>query len=364
MRKFFTCMGLFGALFLLAVAAPAQDKNRPNRPNNTIDKRIASAGDYVALAPMKEIQGHLLTFDGKVLTVRVEYQSLELKDQFNQNNRAGNRAYQQMVRHQQQMMRDYENVFRARTPAQQMQRMQQFMFRLQSGAYAGVGGQGNMLANSPFKPVMHAVDFELPIVDELRVTKATLSVEYDDKGNVVQYTAEELKKRRDPVQQGFGAKVEDVQVGMLVKLFLTRSKVKEDAAKAREEKIKQEKEKAKEDKEKAATDEKKTDEKKTDADTAKPAEPKADPKADPKPDPKADPKAEPKADPKADPKVAKVDEKAKVGPMAGLGGLMAEDQQVPMENRPQVRGLLILSDPDPAYLPKTTPEKKNKKNKN
>jgi hypothetical protein len=335
----------FLCITLLAVPA-AFGQNKQAAAKNNANYRTATDDDYVALAQMKEVVGHLLTIDGsKQLTVRVDYPVLELKAGSGQMPRQSGNAQNQIqnqlrrvdqalarqqqaltavelsfLRMQQTFLRQYLQVLKVKNPVQRQQRydqlvaqtslhQMQLMQQMMRAASIGSAPAFN-LANinltarhTPYKVVTATAEFALPILENLKVARTQLEIEYDAKGNVIQYKPDELKKKQDPDMPGYRAKLEDVLPGQLVKLYLGKSK----AALAKEKAREDARVKAKQDaKEKAAK--------------AKDQEDAVD-KAAPKP-------------------VEIVD---------------------PEENRPQVRMLLIMSDPDPAYLPKETPQKKAKK---
>src|SRR5262249_10568647 len=106
--------------------------------------------------------------------------------------------------------------------AQQQQRMQQWTLRVQ--AFQARAAQLGLSPQSLFKTVTHAKEIEFDVLAEVKVARAKLEVEYDDKGNVKEYTPEELKKKRDAELPGYTAKVEDLQFGQTVKLYLTKPK--------------------------------------------------------------------------------------------------------------------------------------------
>jgi hypothetical protein len=354
-------LGFLVGTLLLTQAVPAQKKNV--LPQNNPNYRQATDQDYVALAKAKEVVGHLLTIDGtQQMTLRVDYPTLELKTQNGNLPNRGSNAQRQIqnqlrqvdralarqqqgltraelgfLRLQQTFLKQYLQILKVKNPAQQQQRYQQLVATTQlqemqlmqqlAQAAAATGQMPNVnlaninlnAQNSPYKVVTATAEFALPIMDDIKVARTTLEIEYDDKGKVIQYTAEELKKKKHPNMPGYTAKREDALPGQLVKVYLGKSKAILAKEKAKEEARAKAKEEAQD-------------------------------KALAKEEAKDAAKVKAKED-AADKAAAK--DKDKVPDI-----VVASD-----EDRPQVRMLLIMSDSDPAYLPKETPQKKGKKKK-
>ena len=219
MRRLFVCFALLTSLALLwpSVAVGQKGKGKPK-----IEQ--ATAADYAYLRKMKDISGTLTAFDpeAKTLTLRVQYQTAEpipLK-----TNPRMNQQYNNLVRQQQRLAADYQRIMMARNPrqqAQQLRRFQQDYQRLQA-QFQRLG-----YAQQPqYKAVTHTKDFDFEVAPEPKVARATPPMEYDDKGDIKKYTKEELKKMRDPNMPGYTAKVEDLQAGQVVKLYLGKTKAK------------------------------------------------------------------------------------------------------------------------------------------
>lgn len=297
MRKLSVCVtGLLGLLLLLPQDAQGQKKEKK------VEAEPATAQDYTALNQVKELEGRLLVIEptGKTLTVRVEFKHLEPnladKGKAGKKGDLNNQQYQNFLRQQQQFYREYDQILRIKNPAQQQQRMQQLWAKMQmQAAKANFKGAfpGAMPAKDAFKVVTTAKQYEFEAVGEVHVARFKLATEYDDKGNIKQYTADELKKLKDTLLPGYKAKFEDLEPGQLVKLYLVRPKP---AAKDKDTKP-------------AAKEERK-------------------------------------------------DEKGETKP----GDTVPNVAITPgPDNRPQVRMILIESDPDPSFLPKTKGEPKKKK---
>jgi hypothetical protein len=292
MRMLHAGIGLLTAALLTIPAVHAQEKQKKKK--DTANSRVATDQDYVQLGKMKDVTGLLTTFDDKLLTIRVEYQTYELKNpkdkgkKNNPNSKAAREAEREL-REQQRFLREYQDILRIRNAGERQRRLLQLQARMQRDQMGDLwrlmqqqdqfnqGKLGNPGANSPYKVVTASVEFELPVLDDLKVARAEMGIEYDDKGKVIEYKPEELKKLRHPTLPGYKAKVEDVMPGMTVKLYLAKSR-----------------------------------------------------------------KAE----------------KAKAKPKEGEDDAI----ELPTDSRPQVRAILILSEPDISFQPKQ-PKKENKKKK-
>jgi hypothetical protein len=222
MRRLFVCFGLLAVLPVLWPSEAAGQKQKKNTPKleDTTDE------DYAYVRKLKDISGTLTAFDpeAKTLTLRVEYQTYEpipLKP----NSRAG-QQYNTLLRTQQRLMNDYNQILRSRNMAQQQQRMQRWMLDYQrfqqQAAQLGVQAQ--------YKTVAHQKELDFDVAAEVKVARSKPPMEYDDKGNIKEYTKEELKKMRDPDMPGYTAKVDDLQAGQTVKLYLGKPKAKKSSS--------------------------------------------------------------------------------------------------------------------------------------
>lgn len=303
MRKLFVC--LTGLTALLLVVAPEAEGQKKAENKKNVVAEPASSQDYAALNQAKDLEGRILAIDAttKGLTVRVEFKHLE--PNIAKGGKGGkdntNQQFQNQLRQQQQFYREYDQIMRLKNPAQQQMRMQQLWAKMQMQAAKSnlKNFPKTMPGQDAFKVVTTAKEYQLETADAVRVARTKLPTEYDDKGNVKEYTQEELKKLKDTVLAGYKSKFEDVEPGMLVKLYLARPKAPA--------------------KEKPA------------AKADKPAE--------------GEEKAEDKGEKKP----------ADAVPNTPINGSKSD-------NRPQVSMILIESDPDPSFLPKKKEEKKKKKN--
>jgi len=100
-----------------------------------------------------------------------------------------------------------------------MQQMQQLMTM---NRLFNQGAGGNVKLASGYK------EFTMETIDNFLVRRLNPPFEYDDKGNVKQFTKEELEKMKgkDKNLVGYEAKPEDLQAGQVVRVYLARPKAK------------------------------------------------------------------------------------------------------------------------------------------
>ncbi|MCC6420903.1 MAG: hypothetical protein IT429_21930 [Gemmataceae bacterium] len=220
MRRLFICAGLLLALPLL-LPAPAAGQKKPGKKGARATEENATGQDYAQIRQAKEVAGKLTNINSssRTLTVKLEYQTTELVQPSTKGKSNANQ--QNLLRQQQQLARDYQNIMHARNPIERQRRMQQWTIRFQQ-LQQRLGGKAG--AQPKFNVVKHAKEFEFDLAPDARVTRVMLPVEYDDKGNVKEYTRAELQKLRDPKQAGYLARLEDVQIGQTLKLFLSKPK--------------------------------------------------------------------------------------------------------------------------------------------
>jgi hypothetical protein len=219
MRVILATLALVAGSTLLCSAATGQD-NPPPKKKDRIKSREATPDDYKALGKMREVIGRLLSLDGsQQLTLKVDYPALEPKNKNGAPNDPYQRVIQAQSRQQQQAQREYQRILAIRNPIQRQQRLDQFFARQQAIAQQ----QANAALDprkSPYKVVTSSVTFQLPIKENVKVARAKMELEYDDKGQIVEYTKEELQKKRDKDMPGYTAKFEDLQPGQLLKVYL------------------------------------------------------------------------------------------------------------------------------------------------
>jgi len=184
----------------LVLGNVSHGQNKAAQKKNAVKQEDPTPADYATLRQMKEIYGTLTYVDlgTNKLNLRVEIPK-QVPNTSPQATRAVNAQQQALLRAQQQLMRDYQSIMTSRNPAQQQQRMQKLMLDYQNlqmrMVQAGMG-QANLI-----KTVTIAKEFEFEVAAEPRVARVELPQEYDDKGDIITYTKEELKKKMLPKKQ-------------------------------------------------------------------------------------------------------------------------------------------------------------------
>jgi hypothetical protein len=226
MRRLFVCFAMLGTAPLLWPSPAAGQK----RPAGKARAEEATEQDYTALRKMKDIYGTLLNFepDGKTLTIRYDYNTYEPLPPKGGNRQ--NAQYNALLRQQQQLAQQYQQIMAARNPVQQQQRMQNYLARLQQFQLRAQQLGFSQLAQ--YKTVGHYKEFDFDVAPDVKVARVKPPMEYDDKGNLKEYTKEELKKMRDPDMPGYTARIEDLQLGQQVKLYLGKPKASKKSSKS------------------------------------------------------------------------------------------------------------------------------------
>jgi hypothetical protein len=254
MRPNLCCLGILSTLLLLCWSPTAHAQTTSRKKPGPYD-RVANGADYVALGQMKEVVGQLLAIEGEQqLTIKVEYPALAPKGRSTtitvssstgkprgSNNAAvaAQKLFMDQLRLQAQFLKGMEQVLKIRNPIQQQQHRDKLLANLQTQqmklaqkqAKLASGSSGGVSAGTSsrttMKVVTASVEFQLPLVDKLRVAKAFLPVRLDAEGKVISYTAEELRKQGDPKMPGFRAGIDELQPVQLVRVYLAPSKAVE-----------------------------------------------------------------------------------------------------------------------------------------
>jgi len=211
MRKFLGC----STLLLALLALQPSDVLGQKKDKKAKDDR-ATPQDYAHLQNVKELKGTVDTIDAnsKIVGIRLDIPEYVPNPNFKPG--ANNNSQNQQL---QRLYHDQQLAMQARSPVQQQQRMHQIAMDIQRIQNAAYKGQGN---NGPYKMVTHSKTFELEMEENVSARKMFLGTEYDDQGNIKTYTKAELDKLRgtDSSKPGYKAKLEDVQPGQEVTLYL------------------------------------------------------------------------------------------------------------------------------------------------
>src|SRR5262245_44406474 len=178
----------------------------------------ATAQDYAQLNVVKDVTGKLAAAGStdQTVTLRLDFQQAHPNPDFNPT--AANMAVYNQIR---RVLADQASVARIQNPIRRQQLMQQLANDLQR-LQSQLTGVGKGATNLPYKMTTESKDFELPVDEKVVVRRQNLPYAYDDKGNAIQYSKEEIEKLRgkDRSKPGYEAKLEDLSPGQTVKLFL------------------------------------------------------------------------------------------------------------------------------------------------
>jgi hypothetical protein len=204
MRKTSRVLTLLAALLILCPAV-SFSRQKDGQNKDTVTKEEAKAQDYANLAQVKEIVGRIGDIDLKAgsLTLTIESQRLE-----------PNADAKVDGTQQQKLMLQYSQIMALPNSVKKQQMLVKFQAQLQQ-----------LQASSMFKTVKFSKDYELPVVDKLKVARAKLEQKYTDEGEIIKYSAADLKKMKSPdITGAFIAAEEDLKSGLMVKLYLTAPK--------------------------------------------------------------------------------------------------------------------------------------------
>jgi hypothetical protein len=204
---------LLSCLIMLPMVSQGQDQ-----PNNTpkVTKQDPTSQDYAALAQLNEAYGKIANLDLKAGTMTL---TIETAQQDPKNPQA-NALQQQLTQVQQQRLAlEYQKYQMARNANAK----QQALLRYQTL-------QQQMLSTAALNMKMSLIskDYDLDVMDTLRVARKDVAAKYDDEGELIKYKPSELEKMKSKdVPGGYTATPDDLQVGQKVKLFLSPPKKKD-----------------------------------------------------------------------------------------------------------------------------------------
>jgi hypothetical protein len=141
----------------------------------------------------------------KTFTLTIELQHLEVDQKALT---ASKQKVDEILRQEQQLMQEKN----PKTRAQLFKDLQQKLNSLGTGT-------------SPYKIITDKKDFDLQAADDVKVRTLNPPLAFDDKGNVVQYTIDDLKKLKgDERLPGYPADFSAVKQGALVFIILSHNK--------------------------------------------------------------------------------------------------------------------------------------------
>jgi hypothetical protein len=216
-------LGLMAAVAGLLAVFTAD--GAPQNKNQQVAE-TATDQDYKQLASIKDMTGVLTSINTMSVTFRLDIPHLDPNPKFRPP-KGNNRQFQQM----QNIYRQQAKIMATRDPIVRQIKMQQLLATLQKDQYlqlmhaAAASGKPN---NQPFLLAHQYKDFDLDLAENVILRKSVLENRYDDKGNLKPYTKEEKDdlKRQDPnpTKPGYVAKMEDLQAGLQVKIYLKMPK--------------------------------------------------------------------------------------------------------------------------------------------
>ncbi len=191
------------------------------------------AAPVLAADPPKDVDGDNLpagTFTGKLtivpgtdgsFTMKVEFDHVQLKPGAANNQ---NRDVQRLVRDQERIEKTQVEIARARNMGEYNRLVQQLageVERLQAQTLR-LQLQGN--TDYTIKKEFKDIDFHT--ADDVKVRIMTPPVQFDDKGNVKEYTKDELKalKGKDSDLPGYESTLDYLKVGDTIKVTLATPK--------------------------------------------------------------------------------------------------------------------------------------------
>lgn len=187
----------------------------------------ATTAEYAYLQKLSEATGKLgsLNAGSKQFTLLVEYRTSPPQ---------ASGAVAEMQRIMRNIAQQERQVAMSRNPAElsrrlaQLQAMQANLVRVQNQARAQMAKDSAKGPKGPFK------EFEMAAVDGAEVRMGYLPVRYDDKGNIKEFTKEELAKLRGKDNKpGIPATFEDLQPGQIIKVVFARGATSSKQAEAK-----------------------------------------------------------------------------------------------------------------------------------
>lgn len=207
-----------GLLMALSQESFGQGKDKKKAKD---DDNKANVQEYLQIQKAKELEGKVGSVDAgrSTLFFQLDIPTLEPNPNFNPGKAANQQAQQLQNLYQQQA-----KILRTANPVIRQQRMRQLLTQMQKI-------QANAGKNGPYKVVHTFKEFDLPLVDKVVVRKLNLGIEYDNEGNILQRTKEEIAKLKgnDLRVPGFAAKLDDLKPGQVVHLYLNPAKVDKNA---------------------------------------------------------------------------------------------------------------------------------------
>jgi hypothetical protein len=218
-------MVVFSSLVaVMLAAAPGGLLAQKKKKEADTDYPAATEADYAGLKLYQ--LGKIAAFEpGKTITLRVEYTKKDTNPNYKPpTTTPGTPGYNpQLAKLSTQLTNLQGQLQRAKNPTQIQAKMQEIAI-----VQAQLAKLNNDPNNQPTITVTSTKDFELNLEKKVVYRKMFLPIENDADGNPKKFTAEEKKalESDDPKNGKYAAKVDEVQEGQEVKLYLTPPKKK------------------------------------------------------------------------------------------------------------------------------------------
>jgi hypothetical protein len=200
-------------LLALGLALPALAQGK---------KKGGDVPDVDAEAALKpgDISGKIDKVSGNSLTLRVNYDRLELKPQANRNNN----NYRNLARQQQAIARAQTRLAQARTPQQAASAIRSLQQANNNALRQALQGAARG-AQNPFTVKKETKDFVIQLAEDARIRVNWSPIEYDDMGNLKKFTPAELKELKgDSKQPGYKSDLTALRAGQEATVHLAKVK--------------------------------------------------------------------------------------------------------------------------------------------
>jgi hypothetical protein len=240
----------FGSLTAALLASATTNEAFAQKKGKQAETVSATPADYLLMQKNKEVVGTIVSFSGQSVIVRVDSPHMEPNPNYQppKVQTPGAAGYNQQANREFQQLRQYQNLQRqmqqaanARNPQEKqraMQRLQTEMARLQqeqqrqysqqmAKAIKGAKNIGKGSSNSePFRLVHSMKDYEFDLQKDAVLRKMFLAVEFDDMGNIKEYTEKQKAELRgtDRTKPGYLATMNDLGPGAEARFSLVPPK--------------------------------------------------------------------------------------------------------------------------------------------
>jgi hypothetical protein len=253
----------FGCVIAVMATLSAPTEVVAQKKKGVVDNGYAATPeDYKQIVNRKELTGSIVAASGLVVTVRIDTPRMEPNPKYKAPsitnpkaagyNASANQQYR-LYRDAQQLQRDLQQAQRADTPQERARAMQRYYqdmanFQRQTAQQQAqlmqrMAREPNYAKNNsnntadPFIVVHSYKEFDLETTEKVVIRKMFLPAEYDDMGNLKNYTEKDKAALRgdDKSKPGYAGKMEEISNGMEAKLTLVPPAKKKAEAKADEE---------------------------------------------------------------------------------------------------------------------------------